>query len=259
MPVQLSYSETGDGPPLIILHGLFGWKRNWAGIANMLADDYRVFTLDLRNHGDSPHAPGMSYAEMAEDIATFLQGAGLGPVPVVGHSMGGKTSMVLALTEPDLLERLLVLDIAPIPYDRDYDDYISALRAVDLAAVTRRSDVDAALELAFPDRSIRAFLLQNLATDGDGLFKWRVNLDAIDHHMDNIMGFPDIDSDQAFEGRTLFLAGGNSDYVTQNHQAEIDRLFPNADLDFVAGASHWVHADKPEVFVSRLRTFLNQR
>lgn len=256
MSAALAYSETGDGQPIIILHGLFGWKRNWTGIAKALSDDYRVFTLDLRNHGESPHLNEMSYEAMAGDIAHFITSKKLGPVPVVGHSMGGKASMVLALSEPQLIERLLVLDIAPIPYNRDYDDYITALRAIDLSNIARRSDVDQAFEQAFPDRSIRAFLLQNLATDGQGSFRWRVNLDAIDKHMDDIMGFPDIDSDQAFEGPTLFLAGGNSDYVTQNHQAEIDRLFPNAELDFIDDAGHWVHAEQPDAFVKRLKVFL---
>jgi esterase len=257
MSAVLSSAEIGSGRPIIILHGLFGWKRNWTSIAKALSDDYRVFTLDLRNHGESQHIDGMSYEDMAADISCFIKSNNLGPVPVVGHSMGGKASMILALTEPELIERLLVLDIAPIPYDRDYDDYIAILHGIDLSTITRRSEVDQAFEQAFPDRSIRAFLLQNLATDGQGSFRWRVNLDAIDNHMDDIMGFPDIDSDQAFEGQTLFLAGGNSDYVTQNHQAEIDRLFPNAELDFIDDAGHWVHAEQPDAFVERLKTFLS--
>jgi len=257
MTVDLSCFEIGDGPPVIILHGLFGWKRNWASIAKALAGDHRVYCLDLRNHGDSPFANGMTYADMAADVADFIKRRDLGPVPIVGHSMGGKAAMILALSQPERVSRLLVLDIAPIPYERNYDDYIAVMRGIDLSAISRRSDVNTVFETAFPDRLIRAFLLQNLTTDGHGTFHWRINLDAIANHMDDIMGFPDIDSDHAFEGPTLFLVGGNSDYVTQNHQAEIDRLFPNAELDFIRDSGHWVHADQPEAFVERLKTFLS--
>jgi esterase len=260
MTVDLAFSELADktnpGPPLIILHGLFGWKRNWAAIAKTLSEDYRVFTLDMRNHGDSPHAPEMSYETMAADVARFIHTHDLGPVPIVGHSMGGKASMILALSEPGLVERLLVLDIAPIPYDRDYDDYISALRDIDFSNATNRSAIDIQMHERFPDRAVRTFLMQNLTKDANGAYGWRVNLDAIEAHMDDIMGFPDIDSDQAYEGPTLFLGGSESDYITLAHQAEIDRLFPLADLDVISDAGHWVHADQPAAFANRLRGFL---
>jgi len=256
MSLDLSFSETGDGPPLIILHGLFGWKRNWANIAKTLSDDYRVFTLDLRNHGQSPHAPEMSYDAMAADVARFIRAHDLGPVPLLGHSMGGKASMVLALREPSLIERLLVLDISPIPYDRDYDDYIAAMRHADLSSASSRAEVDAIMKVEFPDRAIRTFLMQNLLKTSSGLYGWRVNIDAIEAHMDDIMGFPEVDSDDAYEGPTLFLGGGQSDYITLAHQAEIDRLFPLADLDIIDDAGHWVHADQPDALVARLKTFL---
>jgi len=256
MGVDLAFSETGDGPALIILHGLFGWKRNWAAIAKTLSHSHRVFTLDLRNHGDSPHAPEMSYDAMAEDVARFIRAHDLGAVPVVGHSMGGKASMVLALNEPGLVDRLLVLDIAPLPYDRDYDDYIGALRGLDFSTLSNRAGVEAVMQTTFPDRAIRTFLMQNLVKSPAGTYGWRVNLDAIEAHMDDIMGFPDIDSDQAYEGSTLFLGGDRSDYITLAHQAEIERLFPLADLDIINDAGHWVHADQPAAFVERLRNFL---
>jgi len=257
MSVDLSYSETGDGPALIILHGLFGWKRNWAGIAKALSDDFRVLTLDLRNHGDSPHAPDMSYEAMAEDVAAFIVRQNLGPVPLVGHSMGGKAAMTLALSQPAMVERLLVLDIAPLPYERDYDRYIAALRSLDVSTTSQRSAIDKSLEAQFPDRSIRAFLMQNLVKDAEGCFNWRINLDAIERHMDDIMGFPEIDSDDAYDGQTLFLAGSDSDYISLSHQAEIERLFPNAEMDVIDGAGHWVHADQPTLFVERLASFLS--
>ena len=256
MSLQLASSETGEGEPLLIVHGLFGSKRNWSAISKALGRTYRVITLDLRNHGDSPHAPEMSYEVMADDLATFIEAGNMGPVSLLGHSMGGKASMVLAMTRPELLKRLLVLDIAPIPYDRDYDDYIDTLKGMDFNAVKSRADVDVILQTTFADPAIRSFLLQNLkAGDVDG-YNWRVNLDAIEAHMGDIMGFPDFDTDQAYEGTTLFLGGQNSDYITFAHQAEIERLFPNSDLDFIEDAGHWVHADQPHALISRLKDFL---
>jgi len=256
MSLQLAGTETGEGEPLLIVHGLFGSKRNWSAISKALGRTYRVITLDLRNHGESPHAPEMSYEAMADDIATFIDAKNLAPVSLLGHSMGGKASMVLALTRPELLKRLLVLDIAPIPYNRDYDDYIDVLKGIDFNTIRSRSDVDATLEATFNDAAIRAFLLQNLTTDDAGRYSWRVNLDAIADHMDDIMGFPDFDTDQAYEGDTLFLGGQNSDYIAFAHQAEIERLFPNSDLDFIENAGHWVHADQPHALIKQLKTFM---
>lgn len=256
MSVTLSHSVIGDGPPVVAAHGLFGWKRNLATIAAALADTYTVFTLDLRNHGESPHADTMSYRDMAEDIARFVTSNGLGPVPLIGHSMGGKASMVLALTQPDLIAKLLVLDIAPIAYDRDYDHYVAALRNAGVSRAKRRSEIDALLGADFPEAPIRSFLMQNLTKTDSGEYGWRVNLDAIEAHMDDIMGFPEFGSDRAFEKTALFLAGSESDYITAAHQAEIERLFPLSDIDFIDGAGHWVHADQPDALAARLRSFL---
>ena len=142
MALDLAHTETGSGQLVLIAHGLFGWKRNWAGIAKHLSETHRVFTIDMRNHGASPHAPDMAYPDMAADMARFIEEKGLGAIPVIGHSMGGKASMTLALTRPELVERLLVLDIAPVDYAHDYVDYISAMQAIDLSQVTRRSDIE---------------------------------------------------------------------------------------------------------------------
>jgi len=256
MGLDLAFSVTGDGPPLIILHGLFGWKRNWAGIAKALQDDYRVYTLDLRNHGESPHGADMSYPDMADDVARFIDTQRLFPVRLVGHSMGGKTAMTLALTAPGMIDRLTIVDIAPVTYARDYDHYIRALQAVDVKNATRRSDIENSLAQEFPDRSVRAFLLQNLVKYPTGEYGWRVNLDAISGHMGDIMGFPATPDAHGYPGQTLFLGGRQSDYIAPAHRSTIDRLFPHAEIDYIEGAGHWVHADQPVAFVKRLQSFL---
>ncbi len=256
MPLDLAFTETGNGQAVLIAHGLFGWKRNWAGIAKPLGETHRVFTIDMRNHGESPHAPEMSYHDMAADMARFIEQNGLAPLPVIGHSMGGKASMVLALTRPELVERLLVLDIAPIDYAHDYNDYIAAMQRIDLSQVTRRSDIEPLIAAVAEDRSVQAFLMQNLASAETGGYRWRVNLDAIDRHMADIMSFPQFDTGLAYNGTALFLGGGDSDRLTPHAQTEIDRLFPAAEIDFIADAGHWVHADQPEAVLKRFQTFL---
>jgi len=256
MPLDLAYTEAGSGHPVLIAHGLFGWKRNWAGIAKHLAETHRVFTIDMRNHGESPHAPEMSYIDMAADMASFIERKDLGAIPVIGHSMGGKAAMTLALSRPELVERLLVLDIAPVDYAHDYVDYIAAMQGIDLSNVTRRSDIEPVIAGVAEDRSVQAFLMQNLTTADTGGYRWRVNLDALQRHMAEIMSFPRFESAQAYTGPTLFLGGSELDRITPHYQGEIDRLFPAAEIDFIDKAGHWVHADQPEAVLKRLQAFL---
>ena len=256
--IDLSFEETGDGPPLIILHGLFGQGRNWIGIAKALAGDFRVLTVDLRNHGASPWSNEMNYSVMAEDVTTLIRReCDGGPVLVVGHSMGGKTTMVLALTRPDLVERLSVVDIAPVPYDHDFDAHLEAMANMNTGALTRRAEAEAVLLDAVGDIHIASFLARNLkpAEHGEG-FEWLINVTAIATHMDEILDFPIFEADDAYEAPALFLAGGTSDYIQSFHQAEIERLFPNADTQIIDDAGHWVHAEKPGEVVGALKGFL---
>ncbi len=255
MTVELSYSEAGDGMPVVVLHGLFGNKRNWGAIAKPLSSAHRVITLDLRNHGDSPWAPTMSYPEMAEDVAALVERVVEGPAAVIGHSMGGKTAMLLAFQRPDLVERLMVVDIPPAPRNSGLGAYARGMRGLDLAGVSRRSEAEAMLAETVPDPSIRAFLVQNLVLR-DGSLDWKINLEAIDTCMPDIEGFPDIDSDDAYEGPCVHLIGEKSDFVLTQHQAEIERLFPMADVETVPDADHWVHADQPKLFFEAAQRFL---
>jgi len=256
MSLDLAHTAHGSGPPVVILHGLLGSARNWATIAKRLAGTYRVLAVDLRNHGSSPWADAMSYEAMAEDVAALVARLGLAQPAVVGHSMGGKVAMQLALSHGDAVGRLVVVDIAPVRYERSFAPYIEAMQQVDLSAA-RRSEVDESLKPAVPDAGVRAFLLQNLVSS-DGGFAWRVNLPALSANMDGIMGFPESADRRSFEGPALFLAGGRSDYLRPVHRAGIERLFPRAEFEVIEDAGHWVHAERPADFLEALERFLER-
>ncbi|WP_421876155.1 alpha/beta fold hydrolase [Pacificispira sp.] len=258
MPVlDLAYSEIGDGAPLVVLHGLFGNKRNWGAIAKSLAEEYRVITVDLRNHGESPWDSDMAYPVMAADVAALIEKLVGGPTHVIGHSMGGKTSMVLAFDRPDLVDRLVVADIPPAPRDSGLMAYVRAMQAMDTGAMKRRAEAEAALEPDIPERMIRTFLVQNLTPAEGGGLGWKLNLEAIRDQMPVIEGFPDIDSDDAFPRPALHLVGAESKYVLPRHHAEIERLFPYGEIEAIPDAGHWLHAEQPALFTEAVRTFLS--
>lgn len=251
--LTLSFNEIGSGTPVIILHGLFGRRRNWQALQKRLAESARIVTADMRNHGDSPWNDSMAYADMADDIAAVIEKLDQGPAIVVGHSMGGKAAMTLALRSPDLVRSLMVIDIAPVIYDHEYQPYINAMRQVPVAELGRRSEADSYMQGLIPDPSIRSFLLQNLGQNDQSL-NWQVNLDAIEKGLADILGFPQSHGDP-YEGPTKFLRGGKSDFILDSHMPRIESLFPMATLDTVPDAGHWVHAEKPEDVISAIRTF----
>lgn len=255
--LDLSFSEAGEGPPLVILHGLFGNKRNWGAISRVLAKTYRVLSVDLRNHGESPWDQEMTYPAMAGDIAGLIEKQIGGPARVIGHSMGGKASMILALEKPELIEKLVVADIPPAPRDSGLMAYVTAMQELDVAGMTRRSEAEEALASAIPERMIRTFLAQNLAPAEGGGLTWKINLDVIEKAMPNIEGFPDIDSDHAFEKPSLHLTGANSTHVLPRHHAEIERLFPNSEIEAIPDAGHWLHAEQPALFLEAVESFLS--
>jgi esterase len=253
--VQLAVAESGSGPPLAILHGLFGSGRNWAGIAQRLATHHRVIALDLRNHGASPWADAMDYGELAADVHETLQALGCRRCALLGHSMGGKTAMVEALGHGDAVERLIVVDIAPVAYEPHHLGYVRAMRALDLRGVSRRSEADSRLAAAVPDAAERAFLLQNLVFDGKQPL-WRINLVAIELGMPALAGFPAMPPGVRYEGPALFVAGARSDYLRPEHEPEIRRLFPSAHIARIADAGHWLHAERPQAFLDLVEAFL---
>ncbi len=231
----------GTGPRVVIAHGLFGSGRNWGVIAKRLAGSFEVVTPDMRNHGSSPNYPSHSYEDLAGDLAE------LGPAHFVGHSMGGKAVMALALTRPDLVESLAVLDIAPTSYSHSQMGPLEAMRRADLSGITRRSEVT----LEGIDAPTSAFLLQSLDVEAR---RWMLNLDVLASEMPKILSFPDLGG--RYEGPALFLRGGASDYVQAEHEDRIRALFPAARIETVEGAGHWLHADKPREVEAALRTFL---
>ena len=237
----------GDATPVMIVHGLFGSARNWGVIAKRLSDRGRVITVDQRNHGYSQWVDSHTYPEMAGDLAEVIEAEG-GPMDVVGHSMGGKAAMVLALTRPELVRRLVVADIAPATYTHSQMKYVEAMRAVDLAAVERRSDAEAQLKALGVDGALCSFFTQSLDVKDK---KWRLNLDVLAKDMGEIMSFPQMDAQ--FDRTAVFLSGAESDYVTAEHRPEIKRLFPNAKFAKIPGAGHWLHAEKPREFEAAVR------
>jgi pimeloyl-ACP methyl ester carboxylesterase len=255
--VKIVSHQSGNGAPLLILHGLFGSGRNWGGIARQLEAQHRVHLLDARNHGESPWAETMTYRDLAGDVAAYIDGLGQGAVDIIGHSMGGKTAMVLALTRPELVRRLIVVDIAPVAYrggaQEPYGPYIAAMKGLDLARITRRSAADAALAGAITDASMRAFLVQNLETGEKG-YRWRINLDAIAANLSELTSFPDIGGH--FDGPVTVLAGELSNYVRPRDEGAIHQYFPKSRIVVVDGAGHWPHADQPERLLGLLRDAL---
>ncbi|MEM9304163.1 MAG: alpha/beta fold hydrolase [Pseudomonadota bacterium] len=245
---------------LVMLHGLFGAGSNFRKLSQHLSDEHRVLAADLRNHGGSPHAPAMDYPDLVADVADLIYRECAGHADLFGHSMGGKTAMGLALTYPDTVERLVVVDIAPVSYGHSdvFCRYIEAMAAVPLASIDSRREADAHLQAAVPDGRVRAFLLHSLRRDAAGGWCWRINLDALSANMDRIAAFPFADA-APFPGPALFVAGGASTYVLPEHHDTIRQFFPAARIEVIPDAGHWVHADRPAELEALVRPFLSRR
>lgn len=252
---MLNVLTFGDhaGVPVLIVHGLFGSGRNWGVIARRLAETRPVIAVDMRNHGDSPRFPTQSYADMAADLAEVIAAHG-GRADVLGHSMGGKAAMVLALTHPERVRRLIVADIAPVAYGHSQSHHIAAMRALDLTGLQARSEADRRLAATVPDAPLRAFFLQSLDLKSTPP-RWKLNLDVLEAEMPQIVGWPSIAG--RYDGPALFLSGALSDYVRPEHRATISALFPRARLARIPGAGHWLHADKPREFEAAIVTWLD--
>ena len=244
-----------NSPALVILHGLFGSANNWRHLAQQLSNDYPVHALDLRNHGTSPHDAYMTYTDMAGDVADYLDHALTRPPVLIGHSMGGKAAMRLALAEGDCLARLIVVDIAPVPNRHDFYNLLDAMSELDTRTLKRRSDADEALKKRVPEESLRQFLLQNL-THGEAGYQWRINLEAIRSNMEAILDFPWPDDWKPFEHPTLFIRGEQSDYIRAEHDDLIHELFPKARTATICNAGHWLHTEQPQQFLHEVRDFL---
>jgi esterase len=252
--VELAFEEFGsqDNSPLIILHGFFASSRNWRQVAQRLSTRFHVYVPDMRNHGASPHHSVMDYPVMAADLLRFIDDRGLETASLLGHSMGGKVAMWFALTSPDRVDKLIVADIAPVSYKHNFDNTLQALKALPLAEINNRKQAETLLASRIPELSYRQFLLQNLILK-DGKYCWRLDLDIFQKTAHHIAAFPDADHLAPFTGKTLFIAGGDSDFVKLE---DINSLFPNAAFSTIANAGHWLHVQQPDVFTALVEDFL---
>jgi pimeloyl-ACP methyl ester carboxylesterase len=257
---SLHTTVIGDqGPRLVLMHGLFGQGKNWTSIAKALADHRRVVLVDLPNHGRSGWTQTVTYGEMAMAVADVLSAESDEPLSVVGHSMGGKVAMAMALLRPRLVDKLVVADIAPVRYERlsSFADYVTGMRSIDLRRITTRAEADERLQPYVPDEVVRAFLLQNLRRDAssDTGWRWQMNLSLLGAKLADLGDWPDLHT-PPYPGPVLWVAGGRSDYVTPEYGPAMRTLFPRTQLLTIKNAGHWVHSEQPEIFVTALRRFL---
>lgn len=245
LSVDLAFETFGEpnGCPIIILHGFLASSRNWRTIAQKLAVTHRVYVLDMRNHGASPHVDSMDYPGMAEDVLAFMEKQELNKSYLLGHSMGGKVAMWFALHYPERVESLMVVDIAPVNYQHNFDAMLHALKRLPLAQLTNRKQAEQHLSSAIPDLAFRQFLLQNLLLE-DGTYYWRINLDIIQNTAHNIVAFPE-PHQQVFDQPVLFITGGNSAYVDPD---AVFVRFPRARIAEIPGTGHWLYVESPEAF-----------
>jgi pimeloyl-ACP methyl ester carboxylesterase len=254
--MELHAHTSGEGEPLVILHGLFGSSDNWRTLARRFSKYFETHLLDLRNHGRSPHDAEMTYEAMATDVGWYITSEGLAPVHVLGHSMGGKVAMWLTLQHPDLVNKLIVADIAPREHPAGHHDILEALCSLDLVTLPSRERADELIRDRVPEPRVRKFLLKNLHRKRSGGFEWKLNLPAIKNNYDSIRGWPGSSSMRS-EKEALFISGTRSDYVTEDDSDAIMEIFPRARfVDIEAG--HWLHADKPRQFFKHCLSFLNE-
>lgn len=253
----LHHLHRGEGLPVILLHGLFGSAANLGMVARGLAADYSVYSLDLPNHGRSPRTANMSYTDMADAVARFIARQELGSCYVLGHSMGGKVAMQLALDYQDLVGKLVVADIAPVQYPAHHDQVLAGLRAVEEAAPADRKGADAVLSEHVLDVGVRAFLLKSWQKDARGHWHWLINIDSVTANYGRL-GEPNRPGrhSHSFNGDTLFIAGAASDYLQPEHRDDILDLFPRAQVKIIEGTGHWLHAEKPQIFNRLVSRFL---
>ncbi len=251
----LNYKSFGQGDPVIILHGLFGTLDNWQTVARQLAEHYSVYILDQRNHGRSPHTERHDYPSMAEDLRQFMESHWMyDGAYVIGHSMGGKTAMQFALEHPDLVKKLVVVDIAPKAYNGGHQEIFDALFSMDLDKIDDRSEADAMLSERIQEQDIRLFLMKNLSRKKGGGYEFKMNLPVIYQHYDDILAA--VAGEHPYEGPALFIRGGRSKHVADGDKTLIKQLFPQAVIETVADAGHWVHADKPGELLRLVGEFL---
>ena len=253
--MKLFFREQGQGQPIIIMHGIFGSSDNWLTQSKILSEKFRVISLDRRNHGQSPHDETFDYQSMANDLLLFIKEHTLENPIVIGHSMGGKVAMNFAVAHPEMLERLIVVDISPRPYNLEHYVIIDGLKSIPIKSITSRNEADEALIPYVPEADVRQFLLKNLQRKPEGGFAWKINLPVIDKNLSKI-GL-DLQYNGTFEKPTLFIRGGRSKYVRDEDMTHIKEVFPKAQLETL-DTGHWVQAEKPKEFVETVLKWLSK-
>ncbi len=253
--MKLFYRHSGQGKPLIILHGLLGSSDNWFTLAKVFAEHYSVYLVDQRNHGQSPQSDDFNYKLLTEDLYGFINEHHLDKPHIIGHSMGGKTAMNFAVKYPNQLDSLIVVDIVPKQYPVHHDHILDGLHSINLQTLTSRNEADQVLSSLIPEPAVRQFLLKNLARTSDGKFEWKVNLQAIDNHIEEIGA--GMQYSGTFTGPTLFINGTRSHYFKPGDEELIHSLFPSAEI-FNLDAGHWIHAEKPKEFAETVLSFLKK-
>ena len=254
--MNLAFSSFGSGPPLVLIHGLFGSGDNLRGIGRSFESQYTVYYPDLPNHGDSPHTDSTAWSVLSAALAELLERQDAAPAIVAGHSMGGKVAMRLALDRPDLVTALVILDMAPRSYDPSHHEIIDAMLELPTGEVENRADADRRLSEAIPSRPVRSFLLKNLVKDGEG-YRWRLNLPLIEREYATILGW---EGSGTYDGPALFIGGSDSKYVKPARDTELIRgYFPSAEIEMIDGVGHWIHSERPDEVERLVRQFLSER
>ncbi len=267
--MKLFYRSIGSNlnPTLIIAHGLYGCSDNWISIAKQLEDQYHIILVDMRNHGKSPHALTMTYDEMVDDLKELIDDLNLNKVSLLGHSMGGKTAMLFAINYPELIDKLIIVDIAPKAYSKnnnivsaEHKKIITSLLEVKPSDFSNRKDIDNFLSNSIPNPAIRNFLLKNIIRTKDNKLKWQIDFNILYNNLPNIMGDVDTSNNQYPESkRVLFIRGANSPYIQADDIPKINNIFPFASICNIENATHWVHAEKPQIFIKRVKCFLENQ
>lgn len=249
----LNHQIRGQGKPVVLIHGLFGSLENLGMVAKPLSDDYQVISVDVRNHGNSFHENSMNYSELAHDVISLLDHLNIKQASILGHSMGGKIAMLIALNHPEYIDKLLVADISPVEYPAHHQRIIEGLLTLNASTLTSRKDADQQLSKYVDEVGVRQFLLRNLKTE-DGKISFKCNVEFIANCYSQIMSA--FEPEKSFDGKTLFIKGGASNYITAEHREIINRHFPNSSAKIISGAGHWLHAEKTVAFNKIVRDFL---
>jgi len=263
--MKLFFRKYGEGPPLIIIHGLYGSSDNWVGIGRKLAENFEVFLIDQRNHGKSPHSSDHTYQLLKEDLREFMDTQSIEKAIIIGHSMGGKTAMFFAADFPERVSHLIITDISPRSYKSTssmqllaHSKIIRAMYNLDFYGINSRQEIDDILAKSIPENRIRQFLLKNIKRSKNNEYSWSLNIKAIRNELTNIMDGLDENMPEITGFPVLFIKGGNSDYILDEDKIVIQQIFPYADIETIPNAGHWLHAEQPELFLQKIEDFILQ-